>query len=207
MVRIIAGKLRGRHIKGPGKDLGVRPISGRIKQSLFDILSGLVPGARVLDLFAGTGAVGIEALSRGAAFAFLVDLDRRCTELIARNLAAAGFADRGRVHFGNALGDLSWIPFRSQTEQFDIIFLGPPYKDERKRPLALSTPALAKAAEAGLLAPQGWAVCQHHVKEEAQAPAGWVMVRREKYGDTYLDFFRHAAAQEAPAPAAEGQAG
>ena len=198
-MRIIAGKLRGRHIKGPGRESGVRPISGRIKQSLFDILSGLIPGARVLDLFAGTGAVGIEALSRGPASAFLVDLDRRCTELIARNLAAAGFADRGKAHFGNVLADLSWIPFRSGTDKFDIIFMGPPYKDENKRPLSLSTPALAQVAQAGLLAPRGWAVCQHHVKEEVAAPSGWAMVRREKYGDTYLDFFRHAATQERPA--------
>jgi 16S rRNA (guanine(966)-N(2))-methyltransferase RsmD len=193
MMRIIAGQLRGRHIKGAGKDWGVRPISGRIKQSLFDIISGLTPGARLLDLFAGTGAVGIEALSRGAAFAFFVDLDRRCLELIARNLAAAGFADRGKVHFGDALSDLSWVPYRSGTSQYDLIFLGPPYKDEQKRPLAYSTRALAKVAEAGLLAPKGWAMCQHHVKEEVREPAGWVRVRREKYGDTYLDFFRHAA--------------
>jgi 16S rRNA (guanine(966)-N(2))-methyltransferase RsmD len=198
-MRIIAGQLRGRHIKGPGKDLGVRPISGRIKQSLFDIVSGLVPGARFLDLFAGTGAVGIEALSRGAVSVFFVDLDRRCTELIARNLAAAGFADRGKVHFGNALSDLCWVPFRSGTSEYDLIFMGPPYKDDQKRPLAFSTPALAKVAEAGLLAPKGWAVCQHHVKEDVKAPAGWVMVRREKYGDTYLDFFRHAATQEGEA--------
>ena len=143
--------------------------------------------------------MGIEALSRGAAFAFLVDLDRRCTELIARNLAAAGFAGRGKVHFGNALSDLCWVPFRSGTSEYDLIFMGPPYKDDQKRPLAFSTPALAKVAEAGLLAPKGWAVCQHHVKEDVKAPAGWVMVRREKYGDTYLDFFRHAATQEAQA--------
>jgi 16S rRNA (guanine(966)-N(2))-methyltransferase RsmD len=206
-MRIIAGQLRGRHIKGPGKDSGVRPISGRIKQSLFDIISGLVPEARFLDLFAGTGAVGIEALSRGAAFAFFVDLERRCTELIARNLAAAGFADKGKVHFGNVLGDLSWIPFRSGNSQYDLIFMGPPYKDDQKRPLSFSTPALAKVAEAGLLAPKGWAMCQHHVKEDVKAPAGWVLVRREKYGDTHLDFFRHAAAQEPAAPTAEGQAG
>jgi 16S rRNA (guanine(966)-N(2))-methyltransferase RsmD len=176
----------------------VRPISGRIKQSLFDIFTGLTPGARFLDLFAGTGAVGIEALSRGAAFVFFVDMDRRCVELIARNLAAAGFADRAKVHFGNVLSDLSWVPFRAGAAQFDLIFLGPPYKDAAKTPLALSTPALARVAEAGLLAPQGWAVCQHHVKEPVQAPQGWVLARREKYGDTFLSFFRSAPPQTPP---------
>jgi len=192
-MRIIAGKLRGRRIRGAGKDWGVRPISGRIKQSLFDILSGLLPGARFLDLFAGTGAVGIEALSRGAAFVFFVDRDRRCLELIARNLAAAGFLERAQVHFGDALSDLSWVPFRSKTAQYDLIFMGPPYQDADRRPLAYSAPALKRAAAAGLLATKGWAVCQHHVKEEVTAPEGWVMVRREKYGDTYLSFFRMQA--------------
>lgn len=193
-MRIISGQLRGRHIKGAGKDWGVRPISGRIKQSLFDIITGLLPGAKFLDLFAGTGAVGIEALSRGAESVFFVDMDRRCLDLVERNLAAAGFAERGKAHFGNALSELSWVPYRSGVAQFDIIFLGPPYKDETKRPLAYSTPVLARLAEAGLLAPKGWAICQHHVKEDVRAPAGWAMVRREKYGDTHLDFFRHDAA-------------
>ena len=201
MMRIIAGSLRGRSIRGSGKDWGVRPISGRIKQSLFDILTGLVPGARLLDLFAGTGAVGIEALSRGAAFVFFVDLDRRCMDLITSNLAASGFADRGRVHFGDVLSDLSWVPFRSGTAQYDLIFMGPPYKDAMKKPLAYSTPALARVAAAGLLAPRGWAVCQHHVKEAVAAPAGWSMVRREKYGDTFLSFFRHAGPRPQPGAA------
>lgn len=189
-MRIIAGHLRGRHIKGAGKDWGVRPISGRIKQSLFDILSGLVPGSRFLDLFAGTGAVGIEALSRGASFAFFVERDRRCLELISRNLASAGFADRGRAHFGDALNELSWIAYRSGTPRYDLVFLGPPYKDAEKKPLAYSTRALARVAEAGLLAPHGWVVCQHHAKEEIAAPQGWVLARREKYGDSRLSFFR-----------------
>jgi len=199
-MRIISGRLRGRHIKGADKDWGVRPISGRIKQSVFDIFTGLLPGARFLDLFAGTGAAGIEALSRGAAFAFFVDMDRRCVELIERNLAAAGFSARAKVHFGNALADLCWVPFRSGVEQFDVIFLGPPYKDEMKRPLAFSTPALQRLAAAKLLAPKGWAACQHHVKEEVRAPEGWAMVRREKYGDTFVSFFRHAAAVPPPVP-------
>ena len=189
-MRIIAGALRSRRLRGAGKDWGVRPISGRIKQSLFDILAGLLPGARFLDLFAGTGAVGIEALSRGASFVFFVDRDRRCLELIEGNLAAAGLAGRGKAHFGDALDDLSWIPWRSGVSGYDIVFLGPPYKDASKKPLAFSTPALARVAAAGLLAPKGWAVCQHHAKEAVEAPAGWFLARREKYGDSFLSFFR-----------------
>lgn len=191
-MRIIAGSLRGRKLK-TAKEPGLRPISGRIKQSLFDIIRGLVPGARMLDLFAGTGAVGLEALSRGAEFVFFVDWNRRCLESIRANLEKAQLSARAKLHPGNALSDLSWIPFRAGVDRFDLIFLGPPYKDEEKRPLAYSSIALQRLAEARLLAPGGLIIGQHHVKEEVQAPPGYERVRREKYGDTYLSFFRQAA--------------
>lgn len=187
-MKIIGGALGGRRLKVYAEDL--RPISGRIKQSLFDMLSGLVPGARFLDLFAGTGAVGLEALSRGAAFAFFVDKNKRCVAAIEANLRREGLSSRGKAHPGNALADLSWVGFRSGVERFDLIFLGPPYKDEEKRPLAYSTPALSRVAQAGLLAPAGWIISQHHVKEEVAAPEGFARARRQKYGDTFLDFFR-----------------
>lgn len=190
-MRIIAGQLRGRTYKAK-KDAAVRPISGRIKQSLFDIVAGLVPGSRWLDLFAGTGAVGIEALSRGAEFVFFVDQSRRCVEDLEAALKRIGLADKARVQPGNVLSDLSWIPFRGGVDKFDFVFMGPPYKDDEKRPLALTTPALARVAEADLLAPKGWAICQHQVKEDVAAPPALARVRREKYGDTYLDFFRRA---------------
>ncbi len=188
-MRIIAGKLRGRTYKAR-KDVSVRPISGRIKQSLFDIIAGLVPGSRFLDLYAGTGAVGIEALSRGADFVFFVDQSRRNVADIEAVLSRMGLAAKARAQPGNVLEDLSWIPFRGGVSEFDLIFLGPPYKDEEKRPLALSTPSLARVAEANLLAPEGWMICQHQVKESVSTPAGCEMFRRQKYGDTFLDFFK-----------------
>ena len=188
-MRIIAGDLRGRSIKTV-RDPGVRPISGRIKQSLFDIITGLVPASKFLDLFAGTGAVGIEALSRGAAFVFFVDMNKRCVENIKTNLDRLGFAGRARAHPGNVLSDLSWISFRSGVAKYDLIFLGPPYKTLEKTALFFSTPALAAIAAADLLAPGGWVISQHHVKEEVAAPPGYEMKRREKYGDTYLSFFK-----------------
>ena len=188
-MRIIAGRLRGRRVHTP-EEPGLRPISGRIKQSLFDIIAGLVPGARFLDLFAGTGAVGLEALSRGASFAFFVDFKTELVERIRKNLEATGFADRGQAQPGNVLSDLSWIGFRCGVSQFELIFLGPPYKDEGKRPLAYSRKALENVVAAGLLAPGGLVISQHHVKEELSAPPGLKMLRREKYGDSYLSFFR-----------------
>ncbi len=173
---------------------GVRPISGRIKQSVFDIIAGLVPGAKVLDIFAGTGAVGIEALSRGAELAVFVDLSRACVAQIEGALVKTGFKAKGRALLGNALSDLSWLPFRGGVQQFDLIYMGPPYKDEEGRPLAYSTPSLAKVCEAGLLKPQGWIMLQHQVKEGVEVPAGYERFRQEKYGDTFVDFIRKAAA-------------
>lgn len=190
-MRIIAGDMRGRRLKSVPKDyIKTRPISGRIKQSVFDIIAGLVPGSRFLDLYAGTGAVGMEALSRGAGFVFFIEMDRRCVSVIEANIELGGFKHCAKVHPGNILSELSWVPFRSGQKQFDLVFLGPPYKDEQKRPLSYSTPSLARVVEAGLLAPKGWMISQHQVKEEVQAPAGCVRTRREKYGDSYVDFFR-----------------
>ncbi len=192
-MRIIAGQLRGRTYKAKEDD-SVRPISGRIKKSLFDIVHGLVPGSKWLDLFCGTGAVGIEALSRGAEFVFFVDQSRRVVEDLEATLKKIGLAGKARVQPGNVLADLSWVPFRGGVERFDMIFMGPPYKDLEKRPLAFTTPALAKVAESSLLAPKGWIMCQHQVKEDVVVPAGYARVRREKYGDTFLDFVRRADA-------------
>ena len=188
-MKIIAGRLRGRRLPTPDVP-GVRPISGRIKQSLFDIIAGLVPGSRWLDLFSGTGAVGIEALSRGAESVVFVDFNRRCVELVQKNLERAGLSAKARVQYGNALSDLSWLPFRAGVSRFDMVFLGPPYRDEENRPLAYTNIVLANVVKAGILAPKGWVISQHHVKEPVAAPAGLEMVRRMKYGDTFLDFYR-----------------
>lgn len=181
--------MRGRYVKYKDQP-GVRPISGRIKQSVFDIIAGLVPGAKVLDIFAGTGAVGIEALSRGAELAVFVDLSKACVAQIEGALAKTGFKAKGRPLMGNALSDLSWLPFRGGVQQFDLIYMGPPYKDEEARPLAYSTPSLARVCEAGLLKPEGWIMLQHHVKEKVEVPAGYERFRQMKYGDTFVDFIR-----------------
>ncbi|MFA6318545.1 MAG: RsmD family RNA methyltransferase, partial [Elusimicrobiota bacterium] len=124
-MRIIGGHLRGRRIPTGGRVEGLRPISGRIKQSLFDILKERVGGSRFLDLFAGTGAVGIEALSRGAACAVFVELDRRHVESLEKNITLAGLGAKARAVRGSAVDDLSWLAYRAGTAQFDLIFTGP----------------------------------------------------------------------------------
>ncbi|MDE2142266.1 MAG: 16S rRNA (guanine(966)-N(2))-methyltransferase RsmD [Elusimicrobia bacterium] len=198
-MRILAGDNRGRRFKSVPKSLPVKPISSRIKKSLFDILRPYLGGAKFLDLYAGTGSVGLEALSRGAESAFFVDRDKRCLAVIDENLKALGMAGKGRTSYGDILQDLSWVAYRAGVTTFDIVFLGPPYRDEEDRPLHFSTPSLARVIEAGLPGPDALVLVQHHVKEEVTVPAGWERFRREKYGDTFMDFHRRAAAPSAPA--------
>jgi len=191
-MRIIAGTARGRRILSVPKSLPVRPISARIKQSVFDIIRPRLPGSRFLDLFAGTGAVGLEALSRGAEKVVFVDGDRKCVEVIGKNLERVGWKDRGQTFHADLLQPLSWIAFRSRIEAFDLIFMGPPYKDREKRPLTYTQTMLDNLAAAKLLAPDGWLLAQHFKKEPVKAPAGFEKFRESKYGDTTVSFFRWA---------------
>ncbi|HEX6115901.1 MAG TPA: RsmD family RNA methyltransferase [Solirubrobacterales bacterium] len=117
-MRVVAGELRGRRLAAPPKRADVRPTADRVRESLFAIL-GDVSGARVLDLFAGTGALAIEALSRGAAGATLVDSD---TALASRNVEALGLSDRARVVRADARSFM-----RRERATFELVFCDPPY--------------------------------------------------------------------------------
>lgn len=197
-MRIIAGSARGRKLLSVPKDMPVRPISARIRQSLFDIIRPRIMGSRFLDLFAGTGAVGMEALSRGASQVFFVDQDPRCVKCIERNIERASFKDKARVQRGNVLAPLSWVSYRAGVDCFDLVFAGPPYVDPEKRPVRYAQPILDNLAAATLLAPGGWIVVQHHKKEPLAAPEGYELFRRSRYGDTQLDFVRHAGEKRSP---------
>lgn len=187
-MRIQGGQQRGKYFKSVDKELPVKPISARMKKSLFDIMRPRLGGA-FLDLYAGTGAVGLEALSRGAEFAFFVDKDKRCLEVIDANIAKLGFQAKAKTAWGDILADLSWVGYRSGRDQFDIVFLGPPYRTQDNTPLHFSTPSLARVAESKLVLPGGWAVVQHHIKEKCEAPAAYEKFREEKYGDTLVEFY------------------
>ena len=184
-LRVQSGEARGRYIKARPKGPEVRPILARIRKSLFDILRPRLAGARFLDLFAGTGTVGIEALSNGAALAVFVDAARTSCDMVRKNLAALGFENRGQIYEMSATENLSGI-----GGPFDIVFMGPPYKDDHKRALALTVPALRALDAANALAPGGLVIGQHHKKERVEPPAGWEMYRQNKYGESLLSFFR-----------------
>lgn len=164
----------------------VRPILIRIRKSVFDIISPKMKGCRFLDLFAGMGTVGIEALSRSASSAVFVEMDGRCVKLIRDNLKIFSFEDRGRVFQMNVLKNMPFLP-----GPFDLIFMGPPYKDEEKNPLKLVAPTLENIDKNNLLAQDGWIIAQHHKKEEMKdVETRFEMFRQEKYGDSFVSFFK-----------------
>jgi 16S rRNA (guanine(966)-N(2))-methyltransferase RsmD len=195
MLRIQSGTARGRSLKGLPKGYEVRPILARIRKSLFDILRPRIGGAVFLDLFAGTGMVGLEALSNGARLAVFVDASRSSLKLIERNAEDLGFAEQADVRQGDATRSLSWLA----PHRFDIVFMGPPYKDEAKNPLALTVPALVRLEESKLLAPDAVVVGQHHEHEDLSGlPPTWENYRDNVYGDSVLTFFRLKTGASAP---------
>jgi len=178
-MRIIAGSLKGRRLKAPDWD-GLRPTSDKLRETLFNILAPRIAGARVLDGFAGTGALGIEALSRGAAAVTFIEEDWRAQALIEANLAQCGIDTgynlvRGRV-------DLAIEAIQTPAfEPFDIVLLDPPYT------LPGHT-ALTKID--ALVAPGGVAVFEHAKRAAAPEQAGrLVRVREVRSGDSMLTFY------------------
>lgn len=200
-MRIIAGTARGRRIFSVSKNLPVKPISDRIKQSVFDIIRPRLPGAKMLDLFAGTGNVSLEALSRGALRTVMVDREPACIKNIHRNLEHLGFSDRANVLRGDVLKPLDYLLAYSDNDGYDIIFMGPPYRDINNKMLALSQPALQNVAQARLLAPGGIIILQTHKTEEFSVPEGLEIYRVEKYGDTLVHFLREKVAPKGEAHA------
>lgn len=200
-MHIIAGSARGRRLFSVSTKMMVRPISARMRQSLFDILKPMVTGSYFLDLFAGTGAVGLEALSRGAQKAVFVEKDQRCLKVIERNLEHLGFQAGGKALRGDATNALSWVAHRGGVDAFELVFLGPPYRLEDNTPLFLARRTIEQVVAGKLLAPTGWIIAQHHQKEEPGEFPGMTMFRREKYGDTRVSFYKHAAPGAPGAPA------
>jgi 16S rRNA (guanine(966)-N(2))-methyltransferase RsmD len=183
-VRVIAGRFKGRRLLGP-KWAGLRPTSDRLRETLFEILTARLQGARVLDLYAGTGALGIEALSRGAAHVTFVECDRRAAALIGRNLAACGVSD-GYTMMPIAV---EAAEDRLDGQRFDLVLLDPPY-DSGGVELAV-TRAGRWLSGAGML------VLEHASRSEAPArPGALVLVRRVVAGDSALAFYAHAGSDE-----------
>ncbi len=174
-MRVIAGTARGRPLVAP-RGSATRPIADRVKETLFAILGDLVPDARVLDLYAGSGAVGIEALSRGAAHCDFVEQDRRAVSAIRENLERAGVGDRGSVH---ALEVLRYLAAPS-GDRFSLAIVDPPYAERAiLAPLERLTGRLAQGAVV---------VVKHHWRTPIPQPPGLAVWRERRFGETTLTF-------------------
>jgi 16S rRNA (guanine966-N2)-methyltransferase len=191
-MRVIAGEFKGRRLAAPTWP-GLRPTSDRLKESVFAILAPVLQGARVLDGFAGSGALGIEALSRGAASVVFVEHDGRAAALIERNLAHCRIAEgcvMMRAEFTRALRQMP------ADRRFDLALLDPPYD--------VADLASVVEATAGCMARGGVLVLEHASRRQAPAQVGaLVSVRQVKAGDSTVTFYREApedgpAATEVP---------
>jgi 16S rRNA (guanine966-N2)-methyltransferase len=179
-MRIIAGEFKGRRLKAPKWD-GLRPTSDKLRETLFNVVAPRIGGARVLDVFAGTGAVGLEALSRGAERAVFVESDRRALALIHENAALCGVSERCAIIRGAAehvlLNAIDGDPF-------DLVMLDPPYEHE---PLAAAIDAAVRH-----LAADGLLVLEHASRRPPPAVALARPFRTLRSGDSALTMFEPA---------------
>jgi 16S rRNA (guanine(966)-N(2))-methyltransferase RsmD len=182
-MRIIAGRLKGRRLKAPAWD-GLRPTSDKLRETLFNILAPRMEGARVLDGFAGTGAVGLEAISRGATHVTFVEQDGRAVALIEENLRGCGVEGGYTIHRGDAATVLPGLG----SNAFDLILLDPPYD--------ITTMTAVLDASARALAAGGLVVLEHATRREPETGALLEAVRRVKSGDSSLTFFAPRAHAE-----------
>jgi 16S rRNA (guanine(966)-N(2))-methyltransferase RsmD len=182
MTRIIAGRGKGRRLKAP-KGVATRPTGARVKQTLFDILAPLVPGCRFLDAFAGSGGIGLEAMSRGAARVVLVDSDPAAVAAIKANLAVLRGEGEAQVYRQEARIALAGLA--DSGVRFDIVYLDPPYDS------GLYEPILDQVGRSGLLEREGVAVAEHFHKRRLPETIGrLVRSRQVRVGDHCLSFYR-----------------
>jgi 16S rRNA (guanine966-N2)-methyltransferase len=198
MIRVVAGKAGGRKLSVP-RGVKVRPTADRVREALFSSLGPRVASARVLDLFAGAGALGLEALSRGADFAVFVEIDKSVRAELEKNIADLGFASKAGVIPGDALKAISLL--KNTKEAFDLVFLDPPYAG------TLLSKSIIAVCDASLMAPGGLIIAEHSKSQTlpdlfpslCQGEAGrgstpdkhggLQKVVTKSYGDTGLTFF------------------
>ncbi len=180
IIRVIGGEKRGFRLAVPsGGDL--RPTSNRVREALFNILSHKISRARVLDLFAGTGAIGIEALSRGAGHCRFIERNRAAVAALRRNLEVCDLTSRASILRGEIPRVLSRLP---ESETFDLVFVDPPYGQN------VGEEVLRALGQTGLLSPHSVVVLEHRKTAPPLPRVGPLSLGRSaRYGDTILSFF------------------
>jgi 16S rRNA (guanine966-N2)-methyltransferase len=192
-MRIVGGRLGGRILAGP-KSQAIRPTSDRLRESLFNILAhghgDPVTGARVLDLFAGTGALGLEAMSRGARFALFIDDGAEARALLRQNVEALGLGGVTRIF----RRDATKLGAAHPVEPFSLAFLDPPYRR------GLAERALGSLAAGGWLTPDALVVVEEAADAGFQTPDGFTATDRRRYDDTEFLFLAPVPVAGAPGP-------
>lgn len=184
---MVGGELRGRRIRVP--DRGVRPTSDRTREAVFDILGpAVVQGARVLDLYAGTGALGIEALSRGASFADFAEGRRAVARRLEENLRELGLASRSRVH----VADLEAAAGPPAAGPWRLVFLDPPYAGDAGARWLRALAAMSWSEEGGLV------VYERRKGTDCIAPEGLTLATERNYAETTVAFFRKGGPEGRP---------
>lgn len=177
-MRVISGSRRGRKlISFEGNS--IRPTADRVKESIFNLIQDFVVDADVLDLFGGSGALSIEALSRGARHAVIVDKDKSSISVIGKNLESTGFLEQTEVLSTTAEDFL-----KTCRSQFDIIFLDPPYNKN------FIIPILNSVSQTGILSQNGIAVLESDLGDDHGEIAGLDILKQKKYGRTYITIYR-----------------
>jgi 16S rRNA (guanine966-N2)-methyltransferase len=187
-LRITGGEHAGRRLRVPAR--GVRPTAERVREALFSMLAhrGALDGARVLDAFAGSGALGLEALSRGAASALFVEKSRAAAAALAANIEALGLAPRSRVLVRDAASALRALA--AEGARFDLCFVDPPYAS----PLAAEATLLL--ADGGLLAERALVVVESDRRHAPGPIAGLALALERRYGDTLISLYALAKSPE-----------
>jgi len=186
-MRIIAGQYRGRKILPPASDT-TRPITDRVKQSLFDILSPLLPESIVYDLFAGTGSMGLESISRGAARVHFFESDGSALALLKQNIQSLDVPAQSEIHPGDLFKYFErQPPVDDPTKRADLIFLDPPYRFLREQPAVLQQ--LANVLVSHHLKPDATVIFRHDANDNLELPALTLTDRRE-YGGMTLEILQ-----------------
>ena len=181
-IRIIAGEFRGRILKVSAR-AELRPSSARLREALFSILGGDLRDDRVLDLFSGTGAVGFEALSRGATQVAVVESDTTAAKALEKNRRALGCSTvEFEIYLRDAIDAIR--QFDTEGRKFELIFADPPYAYDRLDEL------IEEIAQSELLASDGILIVEHTLKRELVTPESLKFFREETYGDSRISFFR-----------------
>ena len=179
-MRVIAGQLKGRRLKTPSFE-GLRPTSDKLRETLFNILAPRIEGARVLDGFAGTGAVGIEALSRGASHVTFVERDRRAVALIEANLALCAVERGYTIESGDVASVLRRLP---RQYEYDLVLLDPPYDADPDMMTTALAAAARRVAEGGLI------VLERARRREVEVPDALERLRDVASGDSALTILK-----------------